>query len=366
MRRVFALDFVRAAAIVCVLLAHAWYARFPEGAVDGSPAAHAMLVTFLLFQAGTAVFVLISGALIIPKERREGFPFLWRRAFSFLLLAAFWSVVTNACWYAASGWSASSSLWYSLRYHSLLFGGWGSRAGYLWFLLMMWGLYLAAPYLARLAYAAPPRDILIFAGLSCLLSPLPLTLDAGGTARSFLDADVLVTFGGYEVFGVFASWFLLGHLFWSEDARGRIARVTRHGGLWLFLLLALVIGAGGALEFARTGAQAIYAPVHLFASSLALFFAAPLFFLLLLFVAPWAERQWFAVWISRLARHSFGIYLSHFAILHLLLAFLAAHGLGPDGRSMVPVALAFVVTLAASWGLTVVLSRLPLLRRLVT
>lgn len=366
MRRIFALDFVRAAAIVCVLLAHAWYARMPEGTVDGSLAAHGMLASFLLFQAGTAVFVLISGALIIPKERREGFPFLWRRAFSFLLLAASWSVVTNACWYVANGWDVSSSLLHSLRYHSLLFGGWGNRAGYLWFLLMMWGLYLAAPYLARLAYAAPPRDILIFAGISCLLFPLPLTLDADGTARSFLDADVLVTFGGYEVFGVYASWFLLGHLFWSEDALGRIARVTRHGGLLLFLLLALAIGAGSALEFARTGAQTIYAPVHLFGSSLVLFFSAPFFFLLLLYVAPWAERQWFAAWISRLARHSFGIYLSHFAILHLLLAFFAAHGLGPGGGSMIPVVLSFIVTLAASWGLTAVLSRLPLLRRLVS
>ena len=149
MRRIFALDFVRAAAIVCVLLAHAWYARMPEGTVDGSLAAHGMLVSLLLFQAGTAVFVLISGALVIPKERREGFPFLWRRAFSFLLLAAFWSVVTNACWYVANGWDVSSSLLHSLRYHSLLFGGWGNRAGYLWFLLMMWGLYLAAPYSPR-------------------------------------------------------------------------------------------------------------------------------------------------------------------------------------------------------------------------
>ena len=365
MRRVFALDFVRAAAIVCVLLAHAWYARMPEGTVDGSPAAHVMLVTFLLFQAGTAVFVLLSGALIIPKERREGYPFLWRRAFSFLLLAAFWSVVTNTCWYVAHGGDFREAALYSLRYHTVIFGGLVAHAGYLWFLLMMWGLYLAAPYLARLAYAAPARDLLIFAGISCLLFPLPQTLDAGGAARSFLDADVLVTFGGHEVFGVFASWFLLGHLLWSEDARGRIARVTRHGGLWLLLLLALVIGAGGALEFWKTGARDLYAIVHLYSASLPIFFAAPLFFLLMLFVAPWAERQWFAVWLSRLARHSFGIYLTHFPILLLLLAFFATHGLGPE-RGMLPYVLAFALDLAASWGLTALLSQSRILRHLVS
>lgn len=366
MRRVFALDFVRAAAIVCVLLAHAWQTRFFfSGSVDGSLEAHFMLAFFLLFQAGTAAFVLISGALIIPKERREGFPFLWRRAFSFLLLAAFWSVVTNACWYAVNGSDVLGALRHSLRYHSLIIGGWGNHAGHLWFLLMIWGLYLAAPYLARLAYATPPRDILIFAGISCLLFPLPLMLDADGTARSFLDADVMVTFGGYEVFGVYASWFLLGHLFWSEDVRGRIARVTCHGGLWLLLLLVLVIGAGGALEFWKTGALSVFAPLHLFRSSLPLFFAAPLFFLLMLYIAPWAERQWFAVWLSRLARHSFGIYLSHLGLMYLLTVSLAAHGFGP-ARGLLFVVLIFLLDLFVSWGLTALFFRLPLLRRFVS
>lgn len=363
--RFFALDFIRAAAILCVLLAHAWYARFPGGAVDGSRAAAVMLVSFLFCQGATGLFVLVSGALILPKERREGFPLLWRRVLGFVLLAGFWSVVTNACGYVAEEWPVSAALAQSVRYHSLIVGGWAYRAGYLWFLSVIVSLYLAAPFLARLAYAMPRRGYLLFAGISCLLYPLPGTLDVGGQGRSFLNPDTMVTFGGYDVFGVFASWFLLGHLFWSVDVRALAERYTRHYCLWLCGLLAAVTGGGGAMELYLTGARAIYAPLHLFRPSLPIFLVAPLLFLLLKEMAPWFGRRRWRVWVTRLARHSFGIYLSHFGLLWLLLSFLERHGLGPACHSLLPVGLAFALSLAGSWGLTALLFRWRWLRWLV-
>ena len=363
--RFFELDFIRAVAILCVLLAHAWCARFPGGAVDGSRAAGAMLVSLLFFQGCTGLFVLVSGALILPKERREGFPLLWRRVLGFVLLAGVWSVVTNACAYVADGWQVLAALAQSVRYHSLIVGGWAYRAGHLWFLSLIVSLYLAAPFLARLAYAMPRRAYLLFAGISCLLYPLPGTLDVGWQGRSFLDPDTMVTFGGYDVFGVFASWFLLGHLFWSVDVRALAERYTRHYCVWLLVLLAAVLGAGGAMELCLTGGRSIYAPLHLFRPSLPIFFLAPLLFLLLKEMAPWFGRRRWRVWVTRLARHSFGMYLSHVALLWLLLPFLERHGLGPARGSLLPVGLAFAVLLAGSWGLTALLFRWRWLRWLV-
>ena len=364
-QRYFALDFVRAVAILCVLLAHAWYASFPAGAVDGSLMAKGMLVSFLFYQGCNGLFIMVSGALIIPKEQREGYPLLWRRVMDFLLLAGFWSIATNVCAYVADGWTLGQALVHSVRYHSFLFGGWTYRAGHLWFLSVICGLYLAAPFVARLAYAMPWRSYLMFAGISCMLFLVPGTFDVAGTGRSFLDPDTMGTFGGYDVFGVYVSWFLLGHLFWSVDVRSCVGRVTRHYRLFLLGLLVFTVGAGGAMELVLTGGREIYAPLHLFRSSLPIFLETVFCFLLLKDVAPQLEHGVLGRGISLLARRSFGIYLSHYGLLFLLFAIFSRHGLGPEAHSFLPVVLTFLLSLTGSWLLTAICWRVRWLRALV-
>lgn len=329
--RVFYLDVVRAVAIVLVLMTHSFFAKYPEGMAYTE--SDALFGSFYLFTLScNGMFFMLSGALVLDKEIRQGYGFFWKRIARFLLLLAVWAVVTNVCGYVFHGMPFWEAVWQSVRYHSILIGGWSGYASYLWFMTVIVHLYVAAPFLARMVRDMPGRMYWIFVAATCVFMLLPGSFDYQHQLRSFIDADNALIWGQFNVFGSFASWFILGYLFFRTDTEEWLGRYVRHYNLLLVCLLLFSALAGGYLEYRWTIADNLhfYAPLLTFSSSIFTFVNSILLFLLCKHLAAYLTG--WRRWIEIVSCHSFGIYLVHFGILFGVRYLLESVGIGPEGH----------------------------------
>lgn len=359
--RVFAFDLVRVVAILLVLLAHT-AVLFPLTPANLSFFSH----LYLIGQLGPGLFFLLSGALMLPRERERAFPWHWRRAGQFLFLLVFWSILTNAVLYGADGAGAWEGLCRAVRENSVLVGGDDGKAGQLWFLWVTVGLYLSLPFLGRMTQGLRGWEYVAFAVLTCLLVLVPGTFDAGRLHRTILDPTAEIIYGGVPLYGTFLAWFLLGDFFVRLRVAERLRARVPFAGVLLLLLLALDVFAAGAMEraFMRAAGKAeMYLPVHLFPQSLFLFVGALLLFLLCLVWAPHVSR--FARPMEALSRDVFGVYLAHMVPCLLLVKALAAFGVTAE-RPLLFGACVFLGTAAVSFLLAAALRRVRRLRFLVS
>ena len=85
--RIFYLDVVKAVAILMVLFGHAT-SVVPYTERNLFP----MCTDYQITQLCNGLFIMASGALVLPSQIERGYPMCWRRVLKFLLLAAFWSM----------------------------------------------------------------------------------------------------------------------------------------------------------------------------------------------------------------------------------------------------------------------------------
>lgn len=320
--RVFAYDLIRCAGIVLVLLAHT-ATLFPL-------TLESMGVLLPLYQIGqlsNGLFFLLSGTLMLPRERQRGFPFLWRRVGQFLGLLVFWSIATNTCAYLADGMYAGAALWRSLLENNVLVGGKVGAAGQLWFLSVIAILYLGLPFIGRMTVGLRGREYWVFAGLTCLFVLVPGTFGGEHGMRSLLDPESEVIYGAYPLFGTYLAWFLLGDFFARWDAAAWLRGHLRFASVWVggALFLSLVVSSAWEVSLMRGAGRAeMYLPVHLYSDSLFLFVDAVLLYVLLLLLSP--RLAFLRRGAERMSRAVFGIYLSHMAVRVFVPSGLAALG----------------------------------------
>lgn len=364
-KRIFWFDAVRAAAILLVLSTHCFFAKYPTGCPDSMAGAMVEFPLYMLSQSCNGLFIMLSGALLIRKEIAAGFPVFWRRIGRFLILLVFWSVFSNVCGYMVlERASFLEALCRSVRDNTILFGGQANYGGHLWFLIVIGELYLAGPFLARMADNMPAKDFWYFALITVGIFLLPGTLNIDGQFHSLFNANFSLIWGRFDVFGVFASWFLLGYLLSRVDTEAFLQRYVRHYNFVLGILLVLVTAAGGWGEcYIVRQAIRIYAPFHLFSESIFIFLNSIILFVLIKHLARYAEP--FRRIVEWLAVTSLGIYLCHFGLLYFVRVILARAGVTTASPIYVVCPLAFLGMLVLSGIFARVLAGLPILRFLV-
>lgn len=320
--RVFAFDFIRVVAILLVLMTHA-ATLFPLSLENLS----VFLPLYHVGQLSNGLFFMLSGALMLPRERRRGFPFLWRRVGKFFLLLVLWSIATNACAYFAEGSGVAAAVCRAVQENSVVVGGRLGAAGQLWFLSVIAALYLGLPFVGRMTQGMGGREYVLFSLLTCVLVLLPSTFDGARSARTLLDPESEVLFGSYPLFGTFLAWFLLGDGFARFDVAGRLRAHVRLAAFLLFLGLCLSIAAASLWEVSlmrAAGRAEMYLPVHLYHQSLFLFAEGAVCFLLLELLAR--HLVCLRRGAAALSADVFGVFLSHMAVRCFVPGLLSAAG----------------------------------------
>jgi surface polysaccharide O-acyltransferase-like enzyme len=344
--RVFYVDVIRAYAILLVVVSHVFA---PVCAAMNSYPLAVWWVFNLLDSAirlCVPLFVMISGKLLLGSEREEPYlHFLWRR-FSRLAAPFFvWSMIYayQEARMQQTDFSLGESLLQFLQ---------GPTEFHLWFMYMILGLYLVAPFLRRFVRAAAPAELTALLGL--WLGFLSYEWLFPGSAGSG-PATTLVNYGGY---------FLMGY--WTDRASPRL---TKRRPLMLISLAIVVFNAvatyylmahnGGILDEKFYGGVAPLVSIY-----------AAAFYLILKGIdynALQSAKPWFGRLVMRFSLESYNIYLVHVFFLWLFikgsLGFVLSEATG--GNPLIGVPLTAAAILACSLGLSALLQKIPLVSRLL-
>lgn len=284
------------------------------------------------------VFVMISGALLLDGEPARSLTSFYRRRASRLLPPlAFWTVF-YWCYEALRTRQVNGSR---------LLQGFieGVPHGHLWFLYMLMGLYVVAPFVHGYLAQAPARhrQVLI---LTCLImTSVDSTVAAwqGDTSRTFI--SLFVPFLGY---------FMAGH----ELTK---VRLWPRRKLWALVLLSSVLIAGVAGALVPSMGSKAWAVMYHYLNPLVVVQSLAVFGLILQSSPRIVANNWTSA--SNLAGLSLGVYVLHPVWLAVL------HKVGLNGLTIHPVVgipLVTALTVALAGAATAVLLRLPGLRRTVS
>jgi surface polysaccharide O-acyltransferase-like enzyme len=326
-----------------------------------------------------AAMFLISGLFVWPSlQRRQPTSFLRRRAWRLgvpflvsvvvLMPIAYYPTFLRYHLPGTTDFSFSGFLW-----RTFTVGPWPSGpAWFLWVLLAFDALavvlWITAPRLIERAarhVAAlrdrPQRAVLGFIALT-LIAYVPLRIAVGDAAWLAVGPIPIQT----SRILLYASSFVVGLIIGASDLRtGLLADDGRFARGWL-RWLALALPAYGAillLVYVKRGVlpDANVLPLWFepaYAIAFAIFSAAMACTLIALMLRV---AHWPLTWLDALRRSAYGIYLLHYVFIIWLQYAVFDLALGP----IVKFAIVFAGTLLLSWGVTVLLRRVPIIKKLL-
>lgn len=338
-----ALDLLKILAILGVLTIHACGLYAFGGRTPSAEEFRDGLLFIAFSTFSIPVFVMASGAMLLSGTRDEAPVAFYRRRLPRLLIPL---VCWSAVYFILSepGWANLPEIPHFVR--NLLSG---KIFASLWFLYMLLGVYLSAPFLQMLLRQATRSQLWVFVGI-CLVP--------GSLQRLFTHVLVL-NFGlEHSLFAPYLGYFVLGHLLHTA---GPVPARRRLGLFGLYVLLSLM--SFGSQWMQQFGGRVVYNFLDYTSINVALGSAA-------LFAAldrlPLALSGTMARGVTFVANTTYGIYLVHMLALEVL-------GRGLLGFTLVPGLYAPVLNIPLlvggmfliSLAMVCMLSRIPYLRQTV-
>ena len=170
-RRMAELDLLRCLAILMVVTLHAAAPLLSDPSLLGTPAWYFCLLLDPFSRTGVPLFFMLSGFLLLRDSRTlQVGPFYRRRLPRLVVPLVLWNLIY-----------ALADSWGTHRPFSLLeyLGSLLDRGCYyhIWFIYLLLGLYLLAPFLKRIVDHASGREVLVLIGIILLPTTLLPLLD---------------------------------------------------------------------------------------------------------------------------------------------------------------------------------------------
>ena len=342
-KRNYALDIARIVGIFAVILIHC---SFPL--LENAPLFSAAFVTGNLCdglaRVGVPLFLMVSGALFLDETKEVTLKgILQKNVKSLAIVTLVWAVVYAGCFHVLFPLVGGGEIRLRNAVSGVVFGHY-----HMWYLYMILGLYIITPFLRAFVRRENKGLVLVFIGLSLLTQFAKPLLGVmarwglgGDVIASWIDSFCLDFFSGYVAYYL-AGWYIV-HV-------GFPAKCVRYA-LYAAGALSLV---GMVLYVQFTGDyETMYCnvnlPVFLYAASV---FAA-------LTAAERCESETAARWVTGVSKLTFGVYIVHIFVLTAVEAVL------PHLHPIAYVAASFVLTACGSFALAFVISKIPLLKKLI-
>lgn len=301
-RRIEWLDSARAIAILLVVFTHAH-----ERA--GNVPYYINSIFYSIDRVGVPIFFMISGGLLIPKlSNVDILNFYKKKIPKFILLLVFYTIITNAIYFITTGNGFFNSLSQSaINYNGIFntsekYGEYG-YARQMWFMYSIIGIYLIAPFLSKLILNSKTKDVLIFISICIALNQLRLTLEYYFGKISSFDRI------GVEMTGSYLSYFIIGHLIINKMDVVKYSYKS---------LVFFATTPAALLLFAEIKSGDISWPMHWYSGSVYILISSIAVMLII--------KKYFlgkdVKFLSFLSKYSFGIYLSHYAIIYIVVKML--------------------------------------------
>lgn len=256
-----------------------------------------------LFRFGVPVFVMISGALFLDREREVDLKRLYRKNILRLVTAYwFWSFLYGL-WDCREWLGAEGTVWRDYVMEFLL------GRYHLWFIPMLAGIYVILPVLKTWTDHAPRRQVEYFLALFFVLQIGVSTLriiripTMGEVILQLIDVQMACSYVGY---------FILGHYLAkyppTQKQRKRLYLLGAAGGI-----AAVFVSMWMSACRAEAAAAAF--------DSFSLFTCLVSAMLFVVFQEWGGHRKWSGKvkkWAGELSLNSFGVYLVHILIMEAL------------------------------------------------
>lgn len=249
-----------------------------------------------LARFGVPVFVMITGALLLPREYELG-DFLKRRLGRIITPFIFWSLVYVAyAWYNEDI-TFTPDIWADTKIvlHQLKFGAYY----HLWYVYMLIGLYFVIPVLSRFVRNASEKEIIYF-----IVVWLAVMFLAQPYLARFSPSVDMHYFAGY------IGYLVLGHYLATKEFSPKFTRG------WLLLLfaltLALIVGGTYWSCLQKQGLTLFYEPL----GPPIVLLSSSVFLLARFTVIKWSSPLKKAR--DLICAYTFGIYLAHALLLDIL------------------------------------------------
>ncbi len=336
-KRLFWPDFIRATAISLVVLTHT-IAPLVTQYGHLSPYRWEMaLVLRAISRASVPLFFMLLGALYLGREIAP-LPFLRQRARRLLLPFFFWSFLYDYKHLAPLNLTA---LWNGFR-HIVQ----ENTSGHLWFFYTLFGLYLFLPVLTVIVLYGGERMVRYYLWVWLLVASFFPLLDRLTEIYPGFTAPWFANYSGYLVLG-----------YWL---RKRFPPEKVRPAYWLALALGSLVSNIWLLRHDALQSGSFQAwGLGLLTPQIILWSAAA--FVLLRAAARRFPFRWRPL-VQSLSRASFGIYLVHVLIIHILVRLRLDVLTFQDKPWLWPGLWLAVILL--SWAFTLTLQRIPVLRRL--
>ncbi|WP_168429555.1 MULTISPECIES: acyltransferase [unclassified Microbacterium] len=347
-QRRWALDVLRIVSVIGVVAIHVFGNMVGNDAVHGSARWWGAVVVDLGFVWVVPVFVMISGALILePRQYAKGPADFYRRRLlrlgpAFVFWPLFYVFVVSS---VMAGRLAD--------WRGFLLGVVDGRSyTHLYFLWLIVGLYVAAPVLAAFLRDGGRRRAAVFAGVVLAVTVATLVsatvLTAAGYDRS-LSQSALTQWLPYVGF------FLAGWALRDTVLRG-----------WKLIGVTAVAVVGTASVIVQYGRQdhlpllGVLFPISYYGPIVAIV-ALAWFVVAISVLRDWQPGRAAGV-VRVLSDASFGVFLVHFAVIHLVRTVPA---LAPTDDDLRITVLVWVLVCVISFALVAALRRVPWVNRLV-
>ncbi len=343
-KRNYALDLARIIGVLAVVLIHCSF-PFVENSPRLSSAFAWGSLCDALARVGVPLFLMVSGALFLDETKEVTLKGILRRNVkSLAIVTVVWAVI------------------YAVSFHALfpLLGGGeihlrGVVSGivnghyHMWYLYMIIGLYIITPFLRAFVRRENKKMVLVFILLSLLTqftAPLLNVLSrmglGGDSMAAWIDMFCPDFFSGYIAYFL-AGWYIVHVGFPSNRVRYGLYAA---GALSLVGMLLYVYFTGDYENTYRN----IHLPVFVYAIGV---FTA-------LNTVRWKWSETAARRVAGVSKLTFGVYIVHIFVLTAVEAVLPLR-LHPA----VYIAADFVLTMGGSFVLAFVISKIPLLKKLI-
>ena len=344
-KRFLYLDLLRILAVIAVIIIHVtaefWYIR-PNDTLSWQ----INNIFNSLSAWGVPVFIMISGALLLPKEKKIEIKDIWFKYIPrMVLILFFWGVFYSLY---EQGSLTLSSLIVAFKYVIA-----GNAYSHLWYLYMLIGLYVMLPILKIITRSASKIELeyMLIVGI-LLISLVPMVLQVKQIALLKNTMSML----HMDIFGEFVIYFIMGYYL----DKYRISK-TNCNHLYIATIVTVIFTVISTIYFTYNAIE--FSVASGITSLASILMAVSIFLLAQNFETKISENVNVAKKITTSASLVFGIYLIHFLVEKELLK-LGVHSEMFNAFISVPVVTItiFVISYVLVW----ILYKVPIIRKILS
>ncbi|MBE7015738.1 MAG: acyltransferase [Ruminococcaceae bacterium] len=333
-KRIVFLDFLRAFAIVMVVLLHSINDYIIEPGLYGTAQWYALLFTNGFVRTGVPIFLMISGCLMLSSNGTSDIKKFYKKSLTRIIIPLlFWNVAYFFYQYSRE--------YVEFDLMILLNNALNSGMEYhLWYLYELAGLYLVAPFLKILIDNCNMKKLVLLVFLM-MLCP---------TIRPFINTVTPLYIYWFEpLFNGYMSCFLLGYILYKSDSEKHLFYFLLAGGLALATSM-LINYLNSSHEGINLVTNSGYSLCH-YIMAAAVFVTAK---------ALIKEKLLLEKVAIILSKYSFGVYLVHVAVIDSIKTWFMI-----DSSPIVNSLYIFVISFSVSLIISVILGNIKYVKKLV-